>query len=72
MSEEAKFLAHFKRKQAKGLQDTKFCVENGSSLQREDFQAASNRLDDAIVLGNFKRLTSWDRDPEQVSAPELA
>lgn len=64
MSERDEFLKRFAEKREKGLQDIKFCVEDGDSLQREDFFAASNRLDRAIDEGRCARLNGWDRDPQ--------
>lgn len=63
MSEKEEFLERFQKRREVGLQDIKFCVENGDSLQSQDFFAASNRLDRAIDEGRFVRKDEWDRDP---------
>ena len=72
MSEKQEFLKRFQEKRDKGLQDIKFCVEDGDSLQSEDFFAASNRLDRAIEEGRCARKTAWDRDPELRSSNALS
>lgn len=64
MSEQEEFLANFDRKRRKGLRDIKFCVEDGDSLQAEDFFSASNRLDRAIAEDRCVRLDFWNRDPK--------
>lgn len=73
MSERDKFMARFADKQAAGLVDVKFLVDNGSSMSDEDFFAAANAVDEACSDPDKHRVVEkWDRDPPLAAAAILA
>lgn len=68
MSAQKIFEERLRIKRKAGLVDMKFYIKDGDSLNKEEFYAAINELDDAVDRGDMIQRTTFPEEVEQQSS----